>query len=76
MLSTIGEQCFAYATVKNLTVSFKIAIEDEECSGKPVSVSTPINSNAVYNMILSDRQIRLKKVSKALMILYKRFQAN
>ena len=73
--NTLGDQCPSYATVKNWTASFKrgkFSIEDDDRSGRPVSVSVPENIDAVHDMILSDRRIGLKRISEALNISYER----
>lgn len=75
MLNTLGDQCPSYATVKNWTASFKrgkFSIEDDDRSGRPVSVSVPENIDAVHDMILSNRRIGLKQISEALNISYER----
>ena len=75
MLNTLGDQCPSYETVKNWTASFKrgkFSIEDDDRSGRPVSVSVHENIDAVHDMILSDRRIGLKRISEALNISYER----
>ena len=71
MFKTLGNLCPSYATVKNWVASFKrgeFAVEDGKRSGRPISVSTPENIEAVHDMILSDRRIGIKHISEALNI--------
>lgn len=71
MSKTLGEVCPSYATVKNWVASFKrgkISVEDDDRPGRPISVSTPENVNAVHDMILSDRRISIKQISETLKI--------
>lgn len=59
--------------VKNWIARFKkdkFLLEDEDRSGRPFSVPSPVNIDAVYDMILSDRQIGIKQISEALIISY------
>lgn len=51
MLSTLGVQFPSYMTVKNYIASFKrgkFSIEGEDRWEKLVSVSTPVNINAIH----------------------------
>jgi transposase len=44
MLSTLGDQCPSYATLKNWIPSFKrgrFSFENEKRPGRPISVSSP-----------------------------------
>lgn len=75
MLETLGDQCPSYATVKNWIASFKrgkLSVEDDKRPGRPISVSTPENIDAVHDMILSDRRIGLKHIAETLKISYER----
>ena len=63
--------CPSYATVKNWITSFKsrkVSVEDDDRPGKPISVSTPENVNAVHDRILSDRRISIRQISETLKI--------
>lgn len=55
--------------VKNCITNVKrvtFFIEDKDRLGKPVSVCTPANIDAVHDSVLSDRLIGLKQMSEAL----------
>lgn len=75
MLTTLGDQCPSYSTIKNWVADFKRGrkdVTDEKRSGRPISVSTQENIDAVHDMILDNRRIGLKRISETLNISYER----
>lgn len=64
-VSTLDEQCRSYVTMKNWIASFKwgiFSIEDENLSGRPISVPTSIDIDAVHDRVLSNHRIALKTI--------------
>ena len=69
MSKTLSEVCPSYATVKNWIASFKqgkVSNEDDDRPGRPISVSTVENVDAVHDMILSYHRISIEQVSETL----------
>lgn len=61
--------------MKKWVASFKrgkYSIKDEDRLGRLVSVPTLVNTDALHDIILSDRQIGLQRISEVLNISYKR----
>lgn len=44
----------------------EFSIDDKDRTWMPVFMSTPVNIDVVYDIILSDRRIELKQISEAL----------
>jgi histone-lysine N-methyltransferase SETMAR len=75
MLNIFSDEYPSYTTLKNWIVSFKrgrFSVENEKRPGRPISVSTLENINAVYNMILADRRNGFKHIAETLEISYER----
>ena len=63
-----GTSAPVFATVYSWVNEFKHgrpSTKDEHCSGRPVEVTTPEMINRIHNMILSDRQIKVREKFEA-----------
>lgn len=58
--------------MKNCFKRGRFSIEDEDLSGRPVSVSSPVNIDGVHDITFCDRRIVLKRIFEALNITYER----
>jgi len=66
---TLGENAPSYATVKNWVAQFKrgdISTCDAPRPGRPKTVTTPEIIDQIHELILEDRRISAKSISKQL----------
>ena len=60
MVATLGKDSTAYATVKRWVAEFKRgreSLEDDPCSGRPVTVATTEIVNKVHKMVMGDIRV-------------------
>jgi len=68
MFPILGDSCPCYESVRLWVNEFKrgrISIKDAPRSGGPRTVVTPKTINKVHDMVLSDRQIKMREIAEA-----------
>ena len=73
LVNVYGDHAPPKSTVKWWAAEFKRgrqSIEDEPRSGRPVEVMTPENSDAVKQLMMTDRRLKVRQIAETLGISY------
>jgi len=66
LMSTMGDNVVAYATVKKWAALFKTgrdSVDDDPSSGRPLTGLTEENVKAVENLVMEDRRVSVRRIA-------------